>query len=254
MLTIDSKHIQSIDNRRNIAIPGDWEETVRFAADYWIETAQRSIETRGRFAVALSGGTTPNAIYQMLSSPFYVKQLDWSKVCLFWSDERSVAPEDPQSNFHSAMIHGIMQLPLSEDQIFRMAGEKELSRSADEYEALIRKILGSSLFDLVMLGVGEDGHTASLFPDTEALVAHDRLVVPNHIPDKMTWRLTLTVECINQSSLAIIYAFGSAKQSIVRDCLTAPAISSWPASRIGTTDRKALWIIDYNAAQQLLTV
>ena len=252
MLIIDPEKIQLFDDRKEVAIPGDNETTVRFAVEHWIKTAKRAISERSRFAVALSGGSTPNAIYQMLSTEPYAKQLDWSKVYLFWSDERSEPPESPNSNYHAAMTHGLSRLPIPKNQIFRMEAEKEIERAAEEYEALIRKTLGLRLFDLVMLGLGEDGHTASLFPGTAALKAADRLVAANHIPEKKTWRMTLTIDCINQSEHAVFYVLGSAKETIVYNVLNASRVSIWPASQIGTTDRKALWILDESAAKLLL--
>jgi 6-phosphogluconolactonase len=133
-----------------------------------------------------------------------------------------------------------------------MEAEKEIERAAEEYEALIRKNLGLTLFDLVMLGLGEDGHTASLFPDTDALQTTDRLVVANHVPEKKTWRMTLTVHCINQSERAVFYALGNTKKAIVSHVLRASRMSPWPASQIGTVERKALWIVDANAAALLM--
>lgn len=251
MLKIDSKNIQPIDDRREVFIPGNQEESIRFSAEHWIEIAKKSIQERGRFAVALSGGSTPNAIYRAIELSPQAKQVDWSKVLIFWSDERSVTPEHSDSNYRSAMESGLSRLPIPSAQIFRMKAEKEIERASEEYEALIRKTLGVTLFDLVMLGLGPDGHTASLFPNTKALQAQDRLVVANHVPEKKAWRMTLTIPCINQSWRAVFYVFGSSKQTIVWNVLKAPKISEWPASQIGTIDRKALYILD-DAASILL--
>jgi 6-phosphogluconolactonase len=103
-----------------------------------------------------------------------------------------------------------------------------------------------------MLGMGENGHTASLFPNTAALKATERLVVANHVPEKKTWRMTLTVDCINQSERAVFYVLGSAKEIVVSNVLLSERKSPWPASQIGTSERKALWIIDEDAARFLL--
>ena len=243
---LNSTELKSFDERRDISIPGNTEETLRFAVEHWIRMAQDSIAARNRFAVALSGGSTPKAIYQALSEQS--ERLDWSKVWLFWSDERSVPPDHPDSNYFMAM-QSLSRLPIT--QIFRMEAEKEIEGASERYEALIRKKLGSTFFDLVMLGIGVDGHTASLFPNTSALRASDRLVVANHIPEKRSWRMTLTIPCINQSWKAVIYALGSSKETIVTNVLQAPRISSWPASQIGTAERKALWILDRSAAHLL---
>jgi 6-phosphogluconolactonase len=131
-----------------------------------------------------------------------------------------------------------------------MRAEENLEQMAKSYEEEIRRNLDKHLFDLVMLGLGEDGHTASLFPNTPALSIEDRLVVPNHAK---TWRMTLTFPCINQSSRIALYALGAAKQNIVPQVLGAAILSPWPASRIGTPERKALWILDRAAASKFQT-
>jgi 6-phosphogluconolactonase len=252
MLRIDPTHVQSIDDRRDALVLPDAPEAIRYAVEHWVAAAQVFIAKKGRFAVALSGGSTPNAIYQMLATPPYCRQIDWKKVFLFWSDERSVPSDHKDSNYHAAMIHGFSHLPLDPAKVFRMEADGQIDRGAEKYEAIIRKTLGPALFDMVMLGVGIDGHTASLFPNTQALHVKDRLVVANHIASANTWRMTLTVPCINQSEQSVFYMFGAAKQTIVRNVLTSPSHSLWPASQIGTFDRKSLWILDAAAAQLLL--
>jgi 6-phosphogluconolactonase len=232
------------DERRNVALGDTKEEAIHFAVEHWIKTARAAIAQQGQFAVALSGGSTPAAIYTLLSSPRYAQQLDWSKVLFFWSDERPVPPTHPENNYQMALNHGLAVLPA---QFFRMEADYEIEINANRYEELIKKLLGPSLFDLVMLGVGEDGHTASLFPNTEALQENHRLVVPNFLPHKKIWRMTLTFPCINQSQMSTLYVLGASKQSIVNAVLTAPMDSPYPASRIGTTEHPALWIVDRDA-------
>jgi 6-phosphogluconolactonase len=133
-----------------------------------------------------------------------------------------------------------------------MKAESQIEQNALEYDQTIRRELGPQLFDLVMLGVGEDGHTASLFPGTPALEVEDRLVVANHVIQKNSWRMTFTFPCINQSAHAAIYALGPSKQEIVPQVLKAPLPSPWPSSQIGTPERKALWILDQAAAKNLI--
>jgi 6-phosphogluconolactonase len=240
--------LNSWDERRDFLVAGDESETYLFAAEHWIHAAQRAIQQKGRFAVALSGGSTPRAIYERLA----LAKIDWSKVFLFWSDERAAPPDHPESNYKMAMESAFSRLPIPLHQIHRMRAEADLEKGALEYEELIRSCLGKDLFDLVMLGVGEDGHTASLFPKTKALGIEDRLCVPNFIPEKNTWRMTLTFSCINGSSKAAIYAIGASKGAIVPKVLDSAIVSPYPASRIGTPDHKALWILDRKAAQNLV--
>ncbi len=188
----------------------------------------------------------------MLSKQPYAHQIDWSKVWLFWGDERAVAPNHPESNYHTAMQNGLAQLPLNPHQIFRMEAERvPIEKAASDYESLIKKHLDKSFFDLIMLGVGEDGHTASLFPNTEALKVEDKLVAANWVPQKHCWRMTLTYPCIRQSRAIAIYAHGPSKSTIVNEVLHAPYESPYPTSRIGEAGRKALWILDADAAALL---
>lgn len=240
---------QSYDTRRDLAIGETAEEAIHYAVKLWVEAANQAINARGQFSVALSGGSTPNVIYQILSQPPYANQINWSKVWLFWGDERSAPPDHPESNYHAAMQSGLSHLPLNPHQVFRMQAENLPEKdTAQEYETLLHKYLGPHLFDLVMLGMGEDGHTASLFPNTKALSVQDRLVVSNWVPQKKTWRMTITYPCIRKSRSVVFYVMGSSKQTILSNVLKAPASSPFPSSSIGEERKKALWIIDTAAA------
>lgn len=238
----------SWDDRRNLFIGSDAKKTLAFATEHWIHCAERAIQHKGRFAVALSGGSTPKAIYESLTAQ---AKLDWSKIWLFFSDERGVPPDHPDSNYKMAMDSGFGKLPIPQAQIFRMRAETEIEKNARDYEEKMRHHLDKHLFDLVMLGVGEDGHTASLFPNTKALEVTDRLVVANHLLDKKSWRMTLTFLCINASSSSVIYALGQSKRLIIPKVLNAAIDSAFIASRIGTPEHTALWILDCDAAMQL---
>jgi 6-phosphogluconolactonase len=242
--------IQNWDERRDIVIAGNKEETIAFAADHWIFAAKRAIQQRGRFAVALSGGSTPKAIYQTLLAK-HRTSIDWSQVFLFWSDERAVPPDSPESNFKMAMQNGFSELPIPKGQIFRMKAETNIEQAASDYADVIKRTLGGSLFDLVMLGIGEDGHTASLFPGTKALQEHSLLTAANFIPEAQQHRMTLTFPCIEQSASAMVVVIGKSKQAIVPLVLQAAIVSPFPASKVGTHERKALWILDRDAAHLL---
>ncbi len=237
------------DDRRDVCLPGDESKTIGFAVDHWLSYAKRAIEHSGRFVVALSGGSTPRVIFEKLAEK--EGALDWGRVWLFWSDERAVGPDSLESNYFMAMQSGLGGLPIPKDQIFRMKAEKEIEKGALEYEKTIRKVLQDDLFDLVMLGLGDDGHTASLFPETNALGETERLVVANEVKAKKTWRMTFTFRCINESKSAVIYALGESKKTIVKKVLTAQLPSPWPASFVGTASHKALWILDDLASQEL---
>lgn len=242
---------QAIDERRNIALPGDHDTTLTFAIDLWLKIAEESIQDHGFFAVALSGGSTPKKIFQKLSS--MPDRIDWSKVYLFWSDERNVLPSDSESNYHMAMeAGGLSKLPLLKNHIFRMVAEENLELNAKAYEKIILEKLGSHPFDLVMLGMGDDGHTASLFPHTEALKAKGHLVVHNYIPKKKTWRMTFTYDCINHARHICIYVLGDSKAKILERVLFSDFHpEEYPSQGIGTPSNPALWIVDAEAGKNL---
>lgn len=244
--------IRNFDERRNLVIPGDLHETISFSVDLFLETAKKETAT-GFFSVALSGGSTPKAIYKALVENPKKKEIDWNKVLIFFSDERSVPKTHNESNFHMAMEAGIAKLPIPKNHIFRMHAESDIEENAKAYEDEVIAHLPNGTFSLTMLGMGEDGHTASLFPETHALHAIDRLVLANYIPQKKTWRMTLSYECINRSKNIAIYVLGKDKASIVNQVLTGPYNPDhFPIQKIGTEEHKALWILDKAAAAQLV--
>lgn len=244
--------ISSYDERRDLVIPGDSKTTLDFCVAQFISIANEAISKRGIFTVALSGGSTPKAIYQRLADPEHRSAIDWKRVLLFWSDERCVAPTDPESNYHTAMEAGFSSLPLLPENIFRMQGEIEPEKSATLYENLIIEHVPHHSFDLVMLGMGDDGHTASLFPKTHGLHASGRLVIANFVPQKHTWRLSLTFDCINSGKYITIYVLGKSKAEMLAKVLTEPYDPDlYPSQKIGTRTHKALWIVDQEAASKL---
>jgi 6-phosphogluconolactonase len=237
----------------DVAIPGDRKETIQYCVDQFLELAQESMEDHGNFSVALSGGSTPKAIFQELALPKNSKNVDWKKVLLFWGDERSVSPHDSESNFHMAMESGFSKLPIEAKNIFRMKAESDIEENAREYENIFIEKVASKSFDLIMLGMGEDGHTASLFPKTHGLHSVDRLVIANYVPQKNTWRMSLTYECINNAKNISIYVLGESKAAIVEKIFLAEyQPDEFPIQGIGTSLRKALWILDKDAAQDLV--
>lgn len=254
MKTFDWKQqIVSLDARRDIVVPGDAKATVEYCAKQFIEIALASISKHGRFFAALSGGSTPHAIFQLLSQTPYKNQLDWTKVFLFWSDERCVPPDHPESNYFMAMQAGLNQLPIPSHNIFRMKGEENPEKAAQEYEKQIEQIVPAKKFDLVMLGMGEDGHTASLFPHTLGLDVKNRIAIANHVPQKNTWRLSLTYECIHNARQINIYVIGKNKADTISKVLMAPYDpNNFPVQRVGTQANKVLWILDKEASQNIV--
>lgn len=244
--------IQAYDDRRDLAIPGDQSKTLHFCIEHLIETANHYIDENGYFTVALSGGSTPKAIFEGLTKEDNRNRVDWSRVILFWGDERSVPPDNPDSNYHMAMESGFTHLPIPLENIHRMKAEEDLEVSAKAYEELLNEKLGDNTLDLVMLGMGGDGHTASLFPKTHGLHAPGRNVIGNYVPKMETWRMTLTFDYINESKNIVIYVLGESKAEMVEKVFKEPyQPDELPIQKIGTPTHKALWIMDSAASQNL---
>lgn len=240
--------IFSFNERADIARGPTKQSTIDFAVKQFLEVATKAILERGAFHVALSGGSTPKAIFEK----FTPEMLDWSKVHLYWSDERAVPPTDDDSNYKMAMDAGFSGLPIPSQQIHRMIGEGDLVVEAKNYQTLLKTNLPDGRFDLVMLGMGDDGHTASLFPETHALTDTAEWVAANYVPQKSFWRLTLTYPAINRSRSIVVYVLGKSKAEIVKEVLTGPYLPlKYPIQGVGTMTRKPLWILD-DAAGSLL--
>lgn len=229
-------------NTRRVVIPGNTEKTIEFCAKHFCESAKKAIETKGFFSVALSGGSTPKAVYEKIYKEY--KELSiWKHVYLFWSDERCVTPDNKDSNYNMAMEAGFSSLGIPKEQIFRMKAEKDLDSHVEEYE----KLLETYPLDLVLLGMGEDGHTASLFPHSKAMEETEKKVAKNYIKEKKTWRMTLTFKGIESAREAIFYVLGCSKQKTLESIfLETPPRS--PCLFVGSTSHPAVWILDESAA------
>ena len=251
-MLIEKLQPRDLDERRKIIVPGNMQMTIIFCVEHFISLAKQAIKDHGAFYVALSGGSTPKAIFEHLSSPPYDQMVEWNKVHLFWSDERAAGPDNPDSNYHMAMHAGLNGLPIPKEHIHRMRAEENIEGNARSYNEEIAKTLGNRPFDLVMLGMGEDGHTASLFPHTEGLKVQGELAIANYIPQKKVWRMTLTFDCINQAENIAIYVLGASKKdTLVKVLFSHYQFENYPVQKVGTPTRKALWIADQDAAEGL---
>jgi 6-phosphogluconolactonase len=207
----------------------------RRAAQYFVEMAGEAVGGYGRARIAISGGTTPQAAFRLLSDPRepWHSRMPWDDLDLYWVDERAVPPEDAESNYRMTREALLDQVPLRPEQIHRIEGELEPEAAAARYESELRnsfRLEGAEMprFDLVALGMGIDGHTASLFPNTEALHALGRLAVANHVPQKDTWRITLTWPVINHARSVFFFIGGADKAEMVKEVLTGP----WDVERL----------------------
>lgn len=241
------------DDRRNLIIPGNNTASVIFCIEHFEAIAKQSIQDHGAFYVALSGGSTPKAIFEHLTVHSLLSEAEWSKIHIFWSDERAVPPTHADSNYKMAMDAGLAKMPIPRDQIHRMQAEDNIEVNAQQYEQQIKKTLKNRPFDLIMLGIGDDGHTASLFPHTEGLKTIGKLIVANYLPEKEVWRMTMTFECINSARNIAVYVLGAQKKFILSDIFfSQEEFDRLPAQRIGSKAHKALWIADEAAAMELI--
>jgi 6-phosphogluconolactonase len=198
----------------------DTEAVVHAAAKRFVDSAQRAVEKWDRFFVVLAGGSTPRELYRVLAEPPYRDGVPWGKTLFAFSDERCVAPEDESSNYRMAheTLLGPMEIP--EDRVLRMKGEQVPSEAAHRYEVRLGDLFllrPQRRFDLVLLGIGADGHTASLFPETAALQERERWVVANHVPTLDAWRLTLTFPALNAGSRILFLATGEQKARVIAE-------------------------------------
>lgn len=219
----------------------------RAVADRFVELAAEAIEERGVFRVALSGGGTPKSVYPLLLEPQRRDAVDWSRVEFFWGDERTVPPDDPESNFGVAYHMLIAQLPdVRQDRIHRMPAEApDLHAAALSYESELRLAFGARgdeppAFDLIWLGMGPDGHTASLFPGSDALDETERWVVGNWAPHPQAWRMTLTFPVLNAARAVIFAVEGANKADAIRRIRDGG--SGLPAERVSGDHVE--WIVD----------
>ncbi len=244
-------HAVTIDSRRELLVGNSDEETRAFCSQQFLTKAKEAIALRGCFAVALSGGSTPKQFYNHLTSLPEAHFLDWSRVKLFVSDERAVSASHPDSNFGMCM-HYFNKEPFSLAKAYPMHAEREdLPQAARDYEQLIKQHCPEGRFDLVYLGIGEDGHTASLFPDTAALTEQRALVAANYVPEKKSWRMTLTFSCINNARLIVVLAIGASKAAIIQQACEKNT-SRLPIHRVGTDKSPALFICDRQAASNIV--
>jgi 6-phosphogluconolactonase len=234
-------------------------EVVAAAAELFTHTIETAVRTRGVARVAISGGSTPKTVFELLADPSqpFVARVPWAQLQLFWVDERCVPPDHEESNYRMTRAAMLSKVPLPEANIHRMEGELDPEEAASRYESEIRntfKLEGAETptFDLILLGLGPDGHTASLFPHTEGLDEMARICIANHVAQKDTWRLTLTWPVITQGREVAFLMEGEAKAGIVRTVFTgAYDPLTYPAQLIRPASGRLTLLLDAAAASEL---
>lgn len=231
------------------------EELFRASAEKFCEIGKRSIREHGRYAVALSGGSTPKGLHQQLATTF-ASELPWDKVFFFWGDERHVPPDFPESNFRMAKETLLSKLPIPHNHIFRMPGEiPDANQAAGLYEQALTDFFcpGAGNFprlDFILLGVGPEGHTASLFPGTKAVEEKQRFVVGNYVAVHSTWRITCTYPVLNNGANVMFLVDSSSKADIVRTALKDPS-ANLPCQGVKPLNGNLMWYLDKAAGAKL---
>ena len=225
-------------------------------AEQFVRLTTEAVEARGRCTVALSGGSTPKNVYQLLAAPAFRARVRWGDIHFFWGDERHVPPDHPDSNYRMAVEAMLSKVPVPPANVHRVRGElPDTERSAREYEETIRAcVAGASLprFDVIHLGIGTDGHTASLFPGSAALAERERLCVANWVEKFAGYRITLTLPILNAARAAIFIVTGAAKAPIIQQVLRdRDATPPFPAQLIRPVDGECWWMLDQAAAGEL---
>ena len=211
---------------------------------------ERSL-SQGRFTVALSGGSTPRRLYRLLASPPYTTEMAWDRWHIFWSDERCVPADHPDSNYRMAKEELLDHVAIPDTNVHRMRGEDDPQEAAQAYEAVVREVFQSPApsFDLILLGIGTDGHTASLFPGSRALQEHSRLVSDNWAPDLQVHRITFTLPLINAAKVVAFLDTDETKAGVLRRVLEpAPGEDVPPAGLVQPSPGVVHWFLTAAAA------
>ncbi|QDU87906.1 6-phosphogluconolactonase [Pirellulimonas nuda] len=221
------------------------------AARLFLAEAQKAVALRGRFCVALSGGETPRRTFELLAKPPYRDSVPWPQVHVFWGDERCVGPDDPRSNYRMARLALLEQVPIPTSQVHPIDGSVDHATGAQRYDALLSAQFPEGVrFDLVMLGLGEDGHTASLFPGVAALDEQRQLAAGVPAPVPGPDRVTLTAAALNTARTAAFLAAGAAKAEVLQAVLEGPKTPArLPSQLIRPTRGGLLWLVDRAAAR-----
>jgi 6-phosphogluconolactonase len=243
----------------DIRIAREGSEWAHEAAALVHAVSEEAIASNGRFLLALSGGSTPKTLYQTLASLEWKERFEWSRIYFLFGDERCVSPDHQQSNFAMAQAALFQPLGIPPDHVYRMKGElADPLAAAHDYEKVLRRLTQCGApdmprLDVILLGLGEDGHTASLFPGTAALQDNTRAVAVSQAPTGITARLTLTLGVINRATVVLFLVAGMGKAPIVRAILEpkSEADRMFPASRVRPEEGRLIWMLDRSAAAQL---
>jgi 6-phosphogluconolactonase len=243
--------------RSNVRVLDDLQGISRAAADEFVAVSRQSIKDHGRFTVALSGGSTPKALHAILveHSAKNPKLIDWSRVQIFFGDERHVPPDHPDSNFRMANETLLSKVPIPKENIHRIRCENsDAVQAAAQYDAELAQVFQLEAnefprFDLILLGMGPDGHTASLFPKTAALKDLTKRVVANWVQKFNTWRVTFTRPTINNAASVMLMVAGEDKAAALAEVMNGGSPETYPVKYVKPTNGTVIWLVDRAAAR-----
>jgi 6-phosphogluconolactonase len=241
----------------------DAESLTQGAAEQFVSLYDTACAEHGMFTVALAGGSTPRALYALLAKDAWASRIDWTKVYLFWGDERCVSPDHPDSNYRMVRETLLSHVQIPPANVSRIRGDRDPGFAASTYEATLREFFArragqsnpqdaQARFDLVLLGMGSDGHTASIFPGTPALHEQTRWVVAHYVKKLGAWRITMTPVCINAARNIRFFVAGADKAARLKQVLYGPYQPDiMPAQAIKPQDGTLVWLVDKAAASYL---
>lgn len=244
----------NLSPQNNIQIFQNTEALAKATADKMLGISQQAIERNGRFVIALSGGSTPERLFKLLAKPPYLNQIPWDKTFVFWGDERFVPSDDQRNNSNRAKSLLLNHVPIPAINIHPIPVDLKPEESAKEYEKTIKKLFDkeSPCFDLIFLGLGEDGHTASLFPGTDVVFENKKLVKEVYVEEQSMYRITMTPALINQAHNIVFLVEGEKKAKILKTILTEPRqTNKFPAQIIQPEKGNLYWFLDKKAAALL---
>ena len=229
-------------------------QVAQAAAGHFAATCNEALAGRGRFTVALSGGSTPKILYQLLADPIepFRDQIAWEKIHFFWSDERHVPPDHPESNYRVANEAMLSRVPVVRDRVHRVLSENpNATEAAERYEQILTEVTKESLprLDLILLGLGSDGHTASIFPGSEVLREKKRLIAAPWVEQFKAYRITMTLPLLNNGASVVFLVCGPEKAAIVKEVLEGR--DRYPAQAVKPANGELLWMLDQAAATEL---
>ena len=234
---------------RKIKVNADFDALVLEAAERIVDLSTRTIAAKGAFSMALSGGHTPEELYALLASKPYLPRIDWAKMHVYFGDERCVPPDDKQSNYRMANNAMLSKVPIPPAQVHRIRGEIDPQVAAKEYGELLQAQFGEGGLDLILLGMGDDGHTASLFPGTAALQEKKHRCVANYVEKFKAWRVTMSAPFINKATDVMILVSGADKAARLHEVLEGPRDPErLPIQMIQPVTGTVAWMLDAGAA------